>query len=178
MAKSQPSTVKELVEEIKTNLTQTSSSAKDELRVAQTMLNDPTYVVDVYDKNGVAEQYCPYTETRKMVTSILKSADVAEPETVAEEFKFSKEDAEVMVDFGKEFVNTFLQTGRKLPLGSRARSNCALVLKTKPAHTNSFPVPKAVDDNGERVYAQSSKTTPEYDTIKVSGSCPVWLKNQ
>ena len=45
--------VKDLVKEIKTGLSQTSSSRKDEIRVMKAMLNDPSYEVDEYGKDGV-----------------------------------------------------------------------------------------------------------------------------
>ena len=41
--------VKEVIDDIKNNLTQRSSSRKDEVSVMKAMLNDPEYTVDVYD---------------------------------------------------------------------------------------------------------------------------------
>ena len=46
-------TVRELVNEINNTRTQTSASAKDEVRVMKAMLNDPDFKVDVYGKSGV-----------------------------------------------------------------------------------------------------------------------------
>ena len=43
-----------LIKEINDTRTQTSASAKDEVRVMRAMLNDPTFKVDVYGRSGVA----------------------------------------------------------------------------------------------------------------------------
>lgn len=182
MADKQFSTVKELIDNIAETRTQTSANAKDEIKVAQAMLNDPTYVVDVYNKNGVAGQYSPYTEVREMVTDVIKDSthmNYAEAKELANNYQFSKSGAQAMVNFSKEFVNTYLQTGRKLPLGAREKSNCALVKKVKEAKVTSFPMATSVDANGNKVYTNSpAKMTPAYETIKVTGSCPAYLKNK
>ena len=173
-------TVKELIDSIASTRTQTSANAKDENKVALAMLNDPTYVVDVYGKNGVVGQYSPFAETRSMVADIIKDTtriSANEAQELANGYLFNKGSAQVMVDFSKEFVNTYLQTGRKLPLGCRETSNCSLIKKSKEAKVNSFPVPVAVDANGNKTYNTTASMTPAYDTIKVSGSCPAHLKN-
>ena len=172
-------TVRELINEISTTRTQTSANAKDEIRVALAMLNDPTYVVDVYNKNGVSYSYCPYDDARSMIADIIKDATKVSADEAAElayGYQFTKSGAQTMISFSKEYINTYLQTGRKLPLGCRERSNCALVKKEKEAKVNSFPVPTAVDGNGNKTYNTSASMTPAYDTIKVIGSCPAHLK--
>lgn len=175
-------TVKDVIEDIVTTRTQTSAKAKDEIRVAQAMLNDPTYIVDVYDKNGVCGQYSPYTDTRNMVAEIIKDATkmgANEATELSQNYKFSKNSAQTMINFSKEFVNTYLETGRKLPLGVREKSNCALVKKHKEAKVNSFPMASSIDADGNKVYTSSpASMTPAYETIRVVGSCPAHLKNK
>ena len=68
------STVMELVKEINETRTQTSASAKDELKVMQAMLNDREFVVDVYGKTGVIGQYCPSDDAHAMAANIIKGA--------------------------------------------------------------------------------------------------------
>ncbi len=173
-------TVVELINTISSTRTQTSANAKDENRVALAMLNDPTYVVDIYNKNGISGQYSPYAETRSMVADIIKDTtkvSSAEAQELANNYQFNKNGAQTMINFGKEFVNTYVQTGRKLPLGCREKSNVSLSKKTKEAKVNSFPVPTAVDANGEKTYVTTAGMTPAYETLKVSGSCPAHLKN-
>ena len=67
-------TVKDLIANIAETRTQVSANSKDELRVAQAMLNDPTYKVDIYTNKGIVGQYCPYDEARRMCASIIKDA--------------------------------------------------------------------------------------------------------
>lgn len=181
ITKDQPVTVKEIIANIAETRTQTSANTKDENRVAMAMLNDPTYVVDIYNKEGVSGQYSPYTETRDMISNILKdTAKISEGEAkkLAENYQFDKKNSQAMINFGKEFVLTYLQTGRKLPMGCREKSNCSLIKITKEARTNSFPVPNGVDANGEKIYTTTTGTTPAYESIRVSGACPAHLKNK
>ena len=174
-------TVRDIIKNIKETRTQTSASKDAELRVAQAMLNDPSYVVDIYNKNGVVGQYSPYAETRTMVAEIVKDTahiSAKEAEELSQKYTFSKSTAQTMINFSKEFINTYLECGRKLPLGTRETSNCALIRKHKESKVNTFPMASAVDANGEKVYTTSPGTiTPEYDTIRVIGSCPAHLKN-
>ena len=108
--------VKELISNIANNSTQVTSNAKDEIKVAQAMLNDPTYVVDIYSKDGVCDHYSPYEDTREMIGNILESTTKMSEEEAKEKsnnYKFDRSTASSMVNFSKEFVNTYLQTGRK-----------------------------------------------------------------
>ena len=174
-------TVKELIKLIADTRTQTSANAKDENRVAVAMLNDPTFSVDVYKKDGIVGTYSPYEDARIMVAGIIKdTAKISDSEAtkLASEYQFGKSEAQTMINFGKEFINTYLETGRKLPLGCREKSNCSLVRHVKEARTNSFPVPTGVDASGNKTYGTTTGTTPEYNTIKVSGACPTHLKNK
>lgn len=175
-------TVKDIIKNITETRTQTSASKDAELRVAQAMLNDPTYVVDIYSKKGVIGQYSPYAETRDMVAEIVKDTahiSAKEADELSKKYVFTKSTAQTMINFSKEFINTYLECGRKLPLGARETSNCALIRKHREAKVNTFPVASSIDANGEKVYTTSPGTvTPEYDTIRVIGSCPAYLKNK
>ena len=70
MAKSK---VEELLHDINVNLSQKSASQKDEVRVMQEMLNDKSYVVGEYGKNGRVGDYCPSADARKVVASVLSN---------------------------------------------------------------------------------------------------------
>ena len=62
--------VRAIVKDIKDNLSQKSSSLKDEVKVMQAMLNDKGYAVDVYGKDGkTGETYSPSADARNMITS-------------------------------------------------------------------------------------------------------------
>ena len=64
--------VQNLINEIKNNLTQKSSSKKDEVRVMKAMLNDTSYKVAVYDKSGKTGEYCPAESAKQIVSSVLQ----------------------------------------------------------------------------------------------------------
>ena len=171
--------VKEIIQSISKNRTQTSANSKDEIRVAQAMMNDPTFSVDVYGKEGKIATFSPYAAMHDFAATVIQNATkITEPEAkrLVEDYQFGKDEATDIVNFSKEFINTYLDTGRKLPLGCREKSNCSLIRVVKEAKVNSYPVPNGIDANGEKTYTTATGITPEYHTIKVSGACPAHLK--
>lgn len=172
--------VKQLVEDIDKNRTQASASAKDEVRVMRAMLNDKDFKVDVYGKSGVEGEYSPYEESRIMVSNIIKSAanvPANEATELANKYEFSKQDSTIMVGLAKEFVNTYLETGRKLPLGGRKDSNISIMKKMKKEKISSFPVKVGVNEDGSPKYETSKGgKIPAHATLQVFSSCPSWLK--
>ena len=174
-------TVRELIKEIATSKTHNNANSKDEETIALAMLNDRSYVVDVYDKKGNTTQYSPFSSSRSVVANIIETVNKTTPEeanNLAQNYEFKKEDAKSIVEFSKEFINTYLHTGRKLPLGSRARSNVSLLEITKEARTTNYPAPTGIDSSGQKTYELATSSTPEYDTIKVCGKCPSYLKKK
>jgi len=171
--------VKGLVNEIKTGLSQTSSSHKDEVRVMKAMLSDPTYEIDIYSKEGVVDTYNPCKDFRGMCASIISSvAKVPQSEAInmMENYEVKKSEASSMVDISKEFVNTFLHTGRKLPMGARETSDVSLSLKSVAPSTRLFPQKVGVNDDGSAKYAKSPTTVPAHESIRVHAPCPSWVK--
>ena len=174
------SNVREILDEIKKNLSQESSSAKDEERVMQAMLNDKEYVVGVYGNAGKVGEYSPSADARKLATSIIQSTtkiSAAEAEKLADEHTFTKSEANSMIGISKEFVNTYVQTGRKLPLGGRETSNVKLIIKHEEEKVKRYPKKVGVNEDGSARYDKEATTIiPAHDSIRVQGSCPVWLK--
>jgi len=171
--------VKDLVKEIKTGLSQTSSSRKDEIRVMKAMLNDPTYEVDEYGKDGVIGTYNPCKDFRSMCTSIISSTTKvpqAEAANMVENYEVKKSEAASMVNISKEFVNTFLHTGRKLPMGARAMSDVSLSLKEVAPSTRLYPQKVGVNDDGSAKYSKAPTTVPAHEAIRVHAPCPSWVK--
>lgn len=173
--------VKKIIEEIKEGLSQQSASSKDEEKVMQAMLNDKTYSVGVYTSAGKVDEYCPSADARKMSASIIQSTTkmtAAEAEDLADKHVFTKAEAKSMVNISKEFINTYTQTGRKLPLGGRETSNVKLVLKHEEGKEKRYPKKVGVNEDGSARYDQNATTfIPAHDTIRSQGSCPIWLKN-
>ena len=171
--------VKGLVNEIKTGLSQTSSSHKDEVRVMKAMLNDPSYEVSVYSKEGVVDTYNPCKDFRARCSSIVSSAakvPQAEAANMMESYEVKKSEAASMVNISKEFVNTFLHTGRKLPMGAREKSDVSLSLKMVAPSTRLYPQKVGVNDDGSARYSKSPTTVPEHEAIRVHAPCPSWVK--
>lgn len=174
-------TVMECIQDIRKVRTQTAANARDELRVAQAMLNDRDFVVDVYGKSGVVGQYCPYLEMRTMLANAIREVthmSQKESTELAMGYTYDRNAAQSMVNFSKQYVLTYTETGRKLPLGCREHSNISLLQKHKEAKISSFPMPTSVDADGNKVYASKTSITPEYDTMRVIGTCPAHLKNR
>lgn len=173
-------TVRELVKSIDENRSQSSASAKDELTVMRAMLNDPTYKVDVYGRSGIEGQYCPHDEAVALATNILKGAaniSGSEAAELAKGYEFGKQDATIMVGLSKEFINTYLETGRKLPLGGRETSNISIQRKIKEETISSFPVKVGVNGDGTDRYEHTmGKVIPAHGSLKVSSPAPSWLK--
>lgn len=174
-------TIKGLIEEISTGLNQVSSSKKDEVRVMQAMLSDTSYSVDIYGKDGVECHYNPARDFQSMCASIISNAakvPMAEATQLMEGYEVRKSEATSMVNLSKEFVNTFLQTGRKLPLGPREYSDVSLSLKKVEATTRLFPQKVGVNDDGSARYSKTPTVIPAHESIRVFAPCPVWVSNK
>lgn len=171
-------TVKELIDDIVKTRTQTSVSNKDEVRVMMGMLNDPTYKVDVYGRNGVETQYCPYEESRTLVAGIIKDTvkiSANEAAELAGKYEFSKQNANVMIDLSKEFVNTYLHTGRKLSFGGREDSKISIARKVKTSNP-AGPKKVGVNDDGSDKIVEGTGTIAQHASLRVYSPCPPWCK--
>lgn len=166
--------VKELVSNIKENLSQVSSSQKDEIAVMRAMLNDKDYTVDVYKRNGEVTQYCPSKDAREMVTSLIVGTtkmSTQEAAALAEDYEFKKSEAETLVNISKEYIHTYMGTGRKLPLGGREKSDVCLEAKNVEEKDRFFP---CKDEKG--AYTKGVTHIPAHQGIRVTAPCPSWLK--
>ena len=87
-----------------------------------------------------------------------------------------KTEAAAMVGISKEFVNTYLKTGRKLPLGAREKSDVSLSLKKVEATTRVYPQKIGVNDDGSDKFSKTPTKVPAHDSIRVHAPCPSWVK--
>lgn len=171
--------VKNLVEEIRENLSQKSASHKDEVRVMRAMLNDDSFEVGIYSAEGQVGTYNPCQDFRGMCANIVSNVakiSSSEAETLSKNYEAKRSDAETMVNISKEFVNTYLQTGRKLPLGARETSDVSLSAKHIPEGVRSYPKKVGVDDKGNDIYEKYSTEVKAHDSIRVHAPCPIWIK--
>lgn len=170
----------DLVNEIKSNIKQVSSSQKDEVNVMRMMLNDTSYEVGIYSKDGKVGTYNPALDFRSMQSNIISSvAKISKEESsqLVENYEVTKSDASTMVDISKEFVNTYLSTGRKLPFGGREDSNYALSVREIPSTEKTYQRRK-VNDNGEVTWEPGKKIIPAHKGLKARSSCPPWVQNE
>lgn len=172
--------VLDVIADINKTRSQTAASTKDEVRVMRAMLNDSTYKVDVYNKNGKDSEYSPYDDARTMVTSILKSTtnmSNAEATDLANRYEFGNKEAQSMISISKEFVNTYLESGRRMSFGGRKTSNISILKKEKAERISSFPIKVGINPDGTDKY-ESAKgdLIPAHGTLKVFSPAPAWLK--
>lgn len=161
---------KQVIADVTANVSQRSASRKDEITVMKAMMNDSDFSVDVYEKDGKVGEYYPAREIRKMVANVMASTTRIPNKEAAElvdSYEFTKSDAAALVGASKEFVNTYLHTGRKLPLGGRETSNIELMWKEVAKRTAGIP-----SKDGSR----AETIIPAHGGIKASCPCPKWVK--
>ncbi len=172
-------TVKSCIEEIQKNLTQKGSSKKDESRVMRAMLSDTSYKVAIYGKDGLESEYCPAADYKKMCLEIVTDVTHISPEEAIKLIQnrdASKVESDAMVSIAKEFILTYSQTNRKLPLGCREHSDISFIRKEVPETTKSYPRKVGVNEDGTPRYSKVPTTVPAHDTIKVQSGCPMYKK--
>jgi hypothetical protein len=172
------SQVQDLLKDIKDNLSQQSASAKDEERVMRAMLNDKEYAVNVYDKSGVVGTFCPSQSAREMCASVIASSvGVTKDEAakIMDDHTFKKSEAQAMVDISKEFINTYIETGRKLPLGGRETSNVFLSKKEVKEGFATYPKKVGIAPDGQPIYENGKAPIKPHTSIKVQSKTPSWL---
>ena len=154
-----------------------TASRKDEVRIMRAMMNDRDYVVTVYDKD-TQTPFCPSDCFRGVCASVMSSAarmPYAEAEEIMNNYEFKKSEAEDMIDFSKEFINTYLHTGRKLPLGGREKSCVSLALKHIKGGTRPYPKKIGIYKDGKPQYTSGTSYVKDYDSIRVIAPAPSWL---
>lgn len=166
-------TVKNLVNSIKEDLNhQTSSSMKDEVSVMMAMMNDKTYIVEELGKDGqVVGTFCPAEIATRMAANIIKGAtkvSTAEAEELANSYEFGKKEATAMVTLSKEYINTYLDCGRKIKFGNREGKSLVLSQKEKETYECKFPKKVGYDSNGNAQYELSTTTIKGYKEVKAN----------
>ena len=164
----------DLIKDIRETISQRSASRKDEQRVMMSLLNDKAYKVDVYSAMGKVDEYCPSSDARKLVHSVLVNGahlPSAEASAIADSYEFTKSETNAIIGISKEFINTYVRTGRKLPIGGREDMNVSLSLKEISEQKKKLPINSL---NSK----ESTVTIPKHATIKSQGGCPVWIRSK
>ena len=99
-----------------------------------------------------------------------------EAEQLVADYEFKKSDAVTMIDFSKDYINTALSTGRKIPLGATATSNISISKKEVEAKTRHYPKRVGVNDDGSPRCETAEATVPAHESIRVFSPCPAYIK--
>lgn len=164
--------LEEIIKDIKQNLTQRSINKIDETRVMRAMLNDPTFEVSVYDKGtGYVGQRCPRKEAVKFVKNVISGAtglDRKDSEHLAENYEFTKGDANFLLTNMRDFLQVYTDTGRKINIMQSAKTEACLF--TKPVAAISKKIP-----DKEKSGASKDITTNPYIKLVSSSKCPRYI---
>ena len=169
MAKSE---MEQLITEVKKSTSQTAINKVDEVRVMRTMLNDPEYTVGVYDRTiGYIGQRSPYEEARKFVKNIVAGAtglDNKDAQLLANNYEFTKKDANFLLGNMRDFLYSYMQTGRKINVMQSATTEASLFTKEISGGIKLVPdkdnpgSTKQVETTGYTKLVSSSKC-PKYN---------------
>lgn len=132
-----------LIDDIVNKTTQTSTNRADEVAVMQSMLNDKEFAIGIFDrKDGYVGSRSPRKEAIQLTVDTLSSITgmtSSEALAMSQNHEFTKKDATHFINISKDFVGTYLQTGRKLNVVSDPRVEATINLKTVEAHNKSVP---------------------------------------
>lgn len=166
---SKKSELEELISEIKTNSNQVAINKLDEVRVMTAMLNDKDFTLGVYDKlEGYLGQKSPHNNAVKFVTNIISNAtglDKKDSTHLAENYEFTKKDANFLLENMKDFMNVYTSTGRKINIIQNANTEAALFTREIP------PSEKLIPDKNDRSMTKKVPTKGYTKLISVS-KCP------
>ena len=140
MAKSE---LEKLIIDIKKSTNQIAINKVDEVRVMKTMLNDPEFTIGVYDKTqGYIGQKNPHDEAVKFVKNIISGAtglDNKDSLHLAENYEFTKKDANFLLSNMRDFLYVYTETGRKINIMQSASTEACLYTKDISSTKKSIP---------------------------------------
>lgn len=159
-----------------------TKSEKTEIEVMKTMMNDTTYSVDVYNNKGYVNTYNPGKNIRDMFSNVISNTcgiSKLESDLLMKKYEFNNDDAKEMVNFSKEYINTYLfEVGKKMKLGGRKDNNICLKEKEVPAGFVKYPAKVGKSTDGKYIYEFKETYIPKYKTLNIEGTCPPWLLNR
>ena len=137
------SELEQMVAQIKKETKQVSINKVDEVNVMRTMLNDKNFSIGVYDKNsGYVGQRCPHDEAVLFVKNIINGAtglDTKDSRVLAEQYEFTKKDANFMLTNMRDFLSVYTSTGRKINVMQNANTEACLFTKDVPEGEKYIP---------------------------------------
>lgn len=132
-----------LIQEIVDNTNQMSVNKIDEVRLMQSMLNDKQFKVAIHERGkGFTGSRSPRDTAISLAVDTLSGIvgmSGKEAKALAENYEFTKKDAQRFVDISKDFIGTYMQSGRKINIVSEPRGEISIGLKYIEAHNKSVP---------------------------------------
>ena len=114
----------------------------------------------------------------KEIHGTISQISKQEADVLADNYEFTKSEAEGMVDISKEFIHTYVHTGRKMPLGGREKSDVSFSLKEIEAGPRSYPKKIGLDTDGKAMYERGVTNVNAYESIRVYAPCPDWVRDK
>lgn len=141
--KKKSSELEQVISEIKQRATQIAVNRVDEITVMRSMLNDPDFYIGIYDKNqGYIGQRSPRAEAVNFAKNIIANTtglDSKDSRYLAENYQFTKRDANFLVTNMKDFLNVYTSTGRKINVIQNAETDASLYIREVPAGKKCIP---------------------------------------
>lgn len=160
-----------LVHQIKKNAKQVAINKVDEVRVMQTMLNDKEYTMGVYDRSiGYIGQKSPHDEAVKFVKGIISGTtglDTRDSQHLAENYEFTKKDANFLLSNMRDFLNVYTSTGRKINIMQTADTEACLYKKDIKSSKKVVPNKESKDGNSVKTVI-----TNPYTKLVSASKCP------
>ena len=132
-----------IIDEIKSTAKQISINKVDEVKVMKSMLNDKNYKIEIFDKNeGYIGDKCPAEEATQFISNVIQVAtglDSKDSRHLADNYEFTKKDAIFMVNNAKDFIETYMKTGRKINIIQNDTCEASIYAKNISAGTKNIP---------------------------------------
>jgi hypothetical protein len=167
----EPETMEELISEIrKITKNQKAQSISDQVRVQQMLLNDPNYEVSIYDKSkGRIGSRNVHDEAIRFIadtTAAITGLDKQSARECAKSYKFTKKDANFFLNMTHDFMQTYLDTGRKLNIIQTEDSEASIFYRQIGVREKVIP-----SKNG-------SVKIPGYKKVIVRSKAPKYMNKE
>ncbi len=143
-----------LIQSIIEKTTQVAVNKGDEVLVMQSMLNDKEFMVATFDsKKGYVGSHSPRAEAIGLAIDTLVGTtgmSTSEAYALTEDYEFSKKDATRFINLGKDFFSTYLQTSRKVSIGT-ADPRAEVIVNLNVVEERNKCVPDKDNDNKTKI---------------------------
>lgn len=168
------SELEQIISDIKRSTSQIAINKVDEVRVMKSMLNDKDFTIGIYDKNnGYIGQKSPHNEAVKFAKNIIAGStglDSKDAMHLAENYEFTKKDANFLLDNMRDFLYVYTGTGRKINIVQSATTEASIYTKEVIGGPKNIP---DKDNPGKTKIIETSSFTkvvcnskcPKYNTV-------------